>query len=127
MDVKFSRDISSYKKDAWKGFSAEELAVILAALMAGSLITFLCVKYLHISFDRAVYPASFAAVPVIYLFFKKENGIPLIRVWMRKRELKKTSGKFDYKSSEMRIAAYDEKERRKASDEEKRKKRKRML
>lgn len=127
MDIKFSKDISSYKKDTWKGFSGEELAVILAGLAAGCIITFVCVRYLGISFDRAVYPASFSVAPVIYLFFKKENGIPLIRVWLRKRELKKTSGRFDYKSSEMRIAAYDEMERRSNADEEIRKKRKGSL
>lgn len=128
MDRKFSKDISEYKKDIWKGFSAEEMAVIIAALIIGCLITYLSVKYFGISFNDAVYPASFAGIPVVYLFFKRENGIPLIKVMLRKRNLKKTSGKYDYKSSEMKIIELEKEERVRIINEEKRnKKRKRIV
>lgn len=128
MDRKFSKDISEYKKDIWKGFSAEEMAVIIAALIIGCLITYLSVKFFGISFNDAVYPASLAGIPVVYLFFKKENGISLIKVILRKRNLKKTSGKYDYKSSEMKIIELEKEERQRIINEEKRnKKRKRIV
>lgn len=103
MDREFSKDISSFKKDVWKGFSKEELTVIIAAVMLGCVVTLVAVWYFGLSFSDAVYPASVVGVPVIYACFKKENGIPLIQVILKKRKLKKTSGKFSYKSSEMRI------------------------
>lgn len=103
MDRQFSKDISQYKKAAWKGFSKEELAVILAALAAGCLLTYICVRYLGMSYDNAVYPGSIVVAPIIYCYFKKEKGIPLIRVILRKRQLKKENQKYPYKSSEMRM------------------------
>lgn len=126
MDRNFSKDISRYKKDIWKGFTTEELIVILVAGIVGFITTYIAVKYCGISFDNAIYPASFVGVPVIYLFFKKENGIPLIKVLFRKRELK-SSAKLPNKSSEMRILELENNERKRQMDEEARKKKRRII
>lgn len=128
MDREFSKDISSYKKDVWKGFSKEELTVILMAVLIGCVVTYVAVRYFGLSFSDAVYPASMVGIPVIYVFFKKENGMPFIQVILKKRKLKKTSGKFNYKSSEMRILELESEERKRLVDEEKRiKKRRKRL
>lgn len=118
MDREFSKDISSFKKDVWKGFSKEELIVIISAVMLGCVVTLVAVRYFKMTFEDAIYPASIIGLPVIYAFFKKENGIPLIRVMLRKRRLKKTSGKLNYKSSEMRILKLETEEKRRRLDEQ---------
>lgn len=128
MDREFSKDISSYKKEAWKGFSKEEMAVILAALAAGCLLTYICVKYLGIAFNSAVYSGIFVIAPVIYCFFRKENDIPLIKVFLRKRQLKRENQKYSYKSSEMKVIELEkEEQQREVLDEQKHKKRKRII
>lgn len=127
MDRNFSKDISSYKKDIWKGFSKEEIIIILIAISYGCVTTYLFVKYMGMSFDDAVIPASFVCCPVIYMYFKKENDIPLIKVIIRKRILKKTSGKLEYKSSEMQIFEMEAEERRRMLNEEKRRKKKKRI
>lgn len=128
MDREFSKDISSYKKEAWKGFTKEEMAVILAALAAGCLLTYICFRYLGMAFDNAVYPGSMAVAPVIYSYFKKENGIPLIKVILKKRKLKKEKQKYAYRSSEMKILEIEkEQARQEALDEKKHKKRKGII
>lgn len=125
MDREFSKDISGYKKDMWKGFSTTEVVIIISTLILGCLTTYIFVKYIGMSFDNAVYPASLIGIPVIYVFFKKENGIPLIKVILIKRELKKTSGKLGYKSSEMKILDVEKTESRRIADEERKRKKKR--
>lgn len=127
MDRNFSKDISSYKKDIWKGFSREEIIIILISLVLGCSATYILVKYMNMSFDDAVIPASLACCPVVYLYFKKENGIPLIKVIIRKRILKRTSKKLDYKSSEMQIVEMEAEERRQRLNEEKRRKKKKSI
>lgn len=127
MDRRFSKDISEYKKDIWKGFKGEELAVMVTTLIIGCIFTFAAVKYLNLSYSDAVYPASIFSAPVIYVYFKKQNGIPLIKVILRKRYLKKTSKEFAYKSSEMKILEIEEKERRLESEKKGNFKRRKLL
>lgn len=103
MDREFSKDISAYKKKAWKGFSMAELIIGLAAIAGGGGITFLLVEYVHIPFMFTVYITGFISVPIIYIFIKRDRGYTIPEIMIRKRELRKTSGKLPYVSHEMLI------------------------
>lgn len=103
MDREFSKDISAYKKKAWKGFTLSEVIIGLAAIAGGGIITFLLVEYVHIPFIFTVYITGFVSVPIIYFFIKRNRGYTILQIVVRKRELKKTSGKMPYRSHEMMI------------------------
>ncbi len=107
MDREFSKDISIYKKKAWKGFSTYEIMVGVGVIALGSAITWFFMTKFKLPMIAAGYMDSFLIIPIIFLLFKKKRGYTLIQILLKRKELRMTSGKMPYRSDEMQILGED--------------------
>ncbi len=99
MDREFSKDISSYKQKAAKGFSGMELAAGGITLAAGAAQIYFFMG-LGIHMIIATYLAMPVTITLGILGFYKKNGYSLPGILMKRRELAGSSGAMPYRSEE---------------------------
>lgn len=99
MDREFSKDISSYKQKAAKGFSGVELAAGALTLAVGAAQIYFFTG-LGIHMVIATYLAMPVTITLGILGFYKKNGYSLPGIIMKNRELARSSGAMPYRSEE---------------------------
>lgn len=99
MDREFSKDISKYKRKAVKGFSKKELftGAVIVVLCAGQMYLFMALgMHTILAFYLAMPLTMLAGMLGIY----KYKGYTLLELYLKRKELVKTSGAMPFRSEE---------------------------
>lgn len=89
MNIRFSKDMESYKTGFFKGFTMGELISVFVGILICVLLWIFLIYKVNMNGVAAVYISIIPAVPIVLTGFYKQSGMGLIEIVRKKHRLRK--------------------------------------